>query len=453
MTLDNIKNLRNGKYNYSNFICYKNNDTVEIYFPNSIKTSSKNEDIIINLPDNFKTCFYSNKNLKKLAASCENGSINHKMQSTINKSIKATGDVPDIVAIKQIYSYITGNQPSKMTFRYSQWGGHGYTLDNGRTNSRINNFFPIGVSIDSYLGSSRPDDNDWGTATEKRLEEFHKDLEDDRSKYDLTWSERVRRKNLLRLQDILREREAREQSEKDRQPRRIRETDRLDENIVGYVPMDERLDKKRGIHNEDFIIGRIEESIPDWYTDLPTRRIFSSKLEKKADGGRGAPDPFEYTPNRRNRKNDAHDGRRAVSRYRAGYPEFNAPFSSREHGLGSLLQEQISTGLDPMSPSDMESEYRTPFFTNVIINHSKDKEKLPFPKVQKTDIENEFEGLDEDEIIEKLMDSSSSSLEEKLNINRFYPKHEEKWPGGGENEEKRHPRVTRPDTHFRGVGK
>lgn len=477
MTLDNLRNLPNGQYNYNNFTCYKKDDIVEIYFPHTIKTSSKNNNIIIDLPNNFKTCFYSQEKLKKLAASCENIKKN-KIQSIINKSAKTTGEIPDIIAIKQIYSYITGKQPNKMTFRYSQWGGHGYTLDNGRTNSRINNFFPIGISIDSYLGLARPDNNNWDTSIEKRLEEFHKDIEDDRSKYDLTWNERIRKKNLSRLRNILQERRMREQNEKARSPRIIREQDRLDTNIVGYIPLDERLDNKREIHDEEFIVGRIEETVPDWYFNLPTRRIFSSKLEKKADGGRGAPDPFGYTPGRRNRKNKIYDGREETSRYRAGSPWFNTPFASEENSLGALSQTPISRKIDTLSPSDVENEYRTPYFTNVIINHSKDKEKLPYPKIQRIDSDNEFEGLDENEIIDKLFEKLISdsnlttenknkalnenniiknpnleTLEEQLNYNRIKPKHIEMWPGGGSNEEKSHPRVTRPDTHFRGVGR
>jgi hypothetical protein len=444
MTLDNLRNLKNGKYNYNKFICYKDDDSIEIYFPESIKTSSRNEDIIINLPNNFKTCFFSNKRLKKLAASCEGKDTNSKMQSSIKNAINATGSIPDIVAIKQIYSYLTGKQPNKMTFRYSQWGGHGYTLDTGRINSRVNNFFPIGVSIDSYLGSIRPENNDWGTSTEKRLEEFHKDVEDDRSKYNLSWSERIRQKNLKRLQDILTERKMRELATKNNEPRRIREMDRLNENIVGYVPADERLDKKRNIPNAEHIVGRIEESVPDWYANLPTRRLFASKIEKVAEAGRGAPNPFEYTPGRRNERR----------RERKEHEQYGALGTGNNPGSSSLHKNEagfppLVTGTSVSSKTDSVNKNKyNPFATNTpVFNPEYTKERQTFvPPISDVDIAELLADMFSNNNANNANNANNDvSLERRLNQKRRPSMRVNPvniWPGGGQAEQREHPQVT-----------
>jgi hypothetical protein len=88
----------------------------------------------------------------------------------------------------------------------------------------------------------------------------------------MTWSDRIKYKNLQRLKRIFEQREKQEEEEKARRAKDIRLNQSF--NPRHYESVEKFLEEQRGAKEEDYIPkrGRLEENVPDWYSELNFRK-------------------------------------------------------------------------------------------------------------------------------------------------------------------------------------
>lgn len=267
---------------------------------------------------------YTQDQLKKIASAYESDkkTLEEKVQDAlirISASKKAIPDLDSLISLAFMMS--NSSNPGILTLKFAQWGGTGGMSGNEGGSFKNFSFQPGDVNeafgrwqansmFDEMLGSARRNDKtQWAKSTEGKLADSgfysHKYADENALKYNMTWSERIRHKNLERLRRMFEDRKKSEKKQNEYTPRYIRMNEEL--NPRHYDSVEIFLEDQRGIGHFDYTPkhGRLDERVPEWHSELATLRRNSKKQSvlEKYSVRVNSDDVFERAPGRRRQEN------------------------------------------------------------------------------------------------------------------------------------------------------
>ncbi len=332
MRLEDLMKLSDGFHNKENKIILKQGNIIKILDEDNhslfakimnpkIKTANKEENLdLVLVSDN--SCLYSDDSLKKLALNEKEGDLQQRVQSILLKLSEEKKPNLDTSSILKLSQMIKNDFDDNglLTLRFAQWGGMGNMPDSakgrgetvfGLEKGDINQWgrYPANVTFDTMLDTVRGPKDSWFKSTEESLHERpeerlgHKDKERSEDNYNLTWSERIKKKNLHRLQRLLESQANERKKEKENSPEFIRMNE--EKSAIHYDNLENRMQSKRQTDPSEFAMNytRQHERLPDWYANLSTLRQHSKKDElnsKLRKIARHSPMIDTEAPSRRN---------------------------------------------------------------------------------------------------------------------------------------------------------
>ncbi len=289
------KNMSNGLYKIDDDIVLIDNEDAYIIRAcneaalsrilfNSIKLSSYSEKLNISIYGD-KFAEYDANDLLKFANNT--GNLEDKIDHILKVLNENNMPCPTLNTIRKISSKLNdAYEPDIIMMKTAQWGGwSGNMSDQARgrgggsyavQNGHVNRFYGPASTLpyDTMLDFFRGNRDHWQYSTERKLEDSdigHKNSQDEKDEYDLSWSERIKKKRLKKLKQMLDNRRLRDQNEHDREPESLGTSEY--DNPVALIPLELRLVNKRDINEEDYgVYRRLDEPRPDWYNKKPVRQ-------------------------------------------------------------------------------------------------------------------------------------------------------------------------------------